>query len=351
MIHSSQYNLTDPDVIAAHQRGEIMPVQRVGLGSDMHFKGLVALAFAFLIVLVLCVLEAAAFIAQRPNLTGMPADALAIIAIPILVAGAWGAFATLFLARFLLIRHELSTGQVKQAEGQVVWKGQNYAVKIPGRRLKFLCKLNLLPGSYRFFYLPRTGWLLSAERLTGVGEEQTMRDLLKILAQANHFSLTAVAVNRAGRLADDQIWRLVRPMVDYVIVGLFTGCMALGVLYSLSIGQRDWAIVSGGFGALGLLLLGIRSTLLLKQDLGSMADARARQVTLDTGDVKAIEITGEATSYYYQINRQRFAVSHQGYNALIAGIPYRLYYAPRSKKMVSIEPLAPLLDATGRPEP
>jgi len=44
-------------------------------------------------------------------------------------------------------------------------------------------------------------------------------------------------------------------------------------------------------------------------------------------------------------------VSHQGYNALIAGIPYRLYYAPRSKKMVSIEPLAPLLDATGRPKP
>ena len=54
--------------------------------------------------------------------------------------------------------------------------------------------------------------------------------------------------------------------------------MALGVLYSLSIGQRDRAIVLGGFGALGLLTLGVRSTL-LKQDLGSIAYARVRQVT------------------------------------------------------------------------
>jgi hypothetical protein len=252
------------------------------------------------------------------------------------------------LVRVILTDRELSAGQIEQTEGQVVWRGQNYVVEIPGRRLRFFSKLNLLPGDYRFLHLPRTGWLLSAERLTGIGEEQTMRDLLKILAQANHFSLKAIAANHAGRLADDQVWKLVRPMIDYIIAGLFIGCMALGALYTLSIGQRDWAIVLGGFGALGLLMLGVRSTL-LKQDLGSIADARARQVTMNLGDIKAIEMTGEETHYYYQIHRQLFGVSRRGYNALIEGIPYRLYYVPHSKTMVSVEPLASSLDLVAQP--
>jgi len=36
----------------------------------------------------------------------------------------------------------------------------------------------------------------------------------------------------------------------------------------------------------------------------------------------------------------KFEVSRRSYSALVAGLAYRLYYVPRSKTMVSIEPLS-----------
>ena len=53
------------------------------------------------------------------------------------------------------------------------------------------------------------------------------------------------------------------------------------------------------------------------------------------------------TDNYYQVNNLKFEVSQRGYNVLIAGLPYRLYYAPNSKSIVSIEPLT-LADAETR---
>jgi hypothetical protein len=44
--------------------------------------------------------------------------------------------------------------------------------------------------------------------------------------------------------------------------------------------------------------------------------------------------------YYYRLNRLRFPVSEAGYDALIVGRPYRVYYLPRSKILLSLEPLS-----------
>ena len=216
MKHSSRYSLTDPDVIAANRRGEITPEQRARIRSAMN--GLRNSLVFYSIFMGIPVLGIFGILV---SMTKVPAYDSGIYAM-VFIISAGSMLWIPYLVRVILTHRELSAGHIEQTEGQVVWRGRNYVVETPGRRLRFFGKLNLLPDDYRFLHLPHTGWLLSAERLTGVGEEQTMRDLLKILAQANHFSLTAVAVNRAGRLADDQIWRLVRPMVGYMIAGLFS---------------------------------------------------------------------------------------------------------------------------------
>ena len=44
-------------------------------------------------------------------------------------------------------------------------------------------------------------------------------------------------------------------------------------------------------------------------------------------------------SYYYVAGSHKFQVSEVAYNALFEGRSYRLYYMPRSHRLVSIEPL------------
>ena len=105
-------------------------------------------------------------------------------------------------------------------------------------------------------------------------------------------------------------------------------------------------ITSGTIGTLSLyaLLLAIRI----------IADIWRKQVAVTEGLVRKTfrEQMGRTwrkrRTYYYQINNLRFEVSQRSYNALIAGLPYRLYYTPRSKRMVGIEPLASLVDVSAQ---
>jgi hypothetical protein len=64
------------------------------------------------------------------------------------------------------------------------------------------------------------------------------------------------------------------------------------------------------------------------------------RVALLEGYVEAVEDSdGEGVTYHYVLGRQRFMVSGTAYKALAAGVRYRLYYLPHSKRLVSIEPL------------
>lgn len=50
---------------------------------------------------------------------------------------------------------------------------------------------------------------------------------------------------------------------------------------------------------------------------------------------------GYTDYYFYRIGNERFSVPERAYHALIEGIPYRIYYLPRCKKLINMEPLAP----------
>ena len=48
---------------------------------------------------------------------------------------------------------------------------------------------------------------------------------------------------------------------------------------------------------------------------------------------------GGGSRYYYRVDNLRFQVSRTAYNALVEGLRYRLYFTPRSRTIVAIEPL------------
>jgi hypothetical protein len=350
MKRSSRYTLTDPDVIAANRMGEITPEQHARLGS-LRLDSLILPVIVLIIGLAFCIFGIAALVTLWPYLASEPAFVWIFFTLMILVGSVASVFALLYTVRRILARHEWLTERIEQAESQITWSGQNYIAEVEGRRLKPAGRLNLLPGNYRFFYLPRAGWLLSAERLA-TGEQQTLPDLRNILAHANGSSLEAIADNRRGRLADAQV----RPLLHLVARCFLESLILIGIAAIFA------STFPGSHGPSTVIILvtsgtiGTLSLYSLLRAIRIIADIWTKQIAVTEGLVRKTfrehmsRTWRKHRTYYYQVNNLKFEVSQRGYNVLIVGLPYRLYYAPRSKRMVGIEPLASA-DATGRPKP
>ncbi len=247
------------------------------------------------------------------------------------------------LARILSGWLDLSRGQVEQAEGRIVWMGKSYGAQIQGRRLRFIYGVKIPPpDNYGFFYLPRSGWILSIDQPALSTRSQTDLYLLDALACANGFRVESLKANRAGRLTKDQAWQLLVPMWGSVLAGLlmigiaiaFTGYVLLHDLKSMT------------------LMIPIVFALAVAVSFYSWEGVTTIIPDVSKGRVLAMEgpvykikvatsgIRTRRTDYFYEINGRRFEVPPQAYEALFAGRSYRLYYTPCSKSIVSIEPLA-----------
>jgi hypothetical protein len=93
---------------------------------------------------------------------------------------------------------------------------------------------------------------------------------------------------------------------------------------------------------LGVLLA--VALLALRQHLGSPIEYLRGQVLVTEGIVtKHVEVSQDheqastTASYYYRVNERLFSVNQAGYEALIEGRRYRLYFLPKNKKLVNIE--------------
>jgi hypothetical protein len=189
------------------------------------------------------------------------------------------------------------------------------------------------PGPYRFYYLSRTGLVVMAEQIGELTRTGPESELMEILARTNHFSLNDLIQNRQGLLSMDQQNRLALLLALYVLVVLSCSVLFVSILFRM---------LSGSPSGLFYLLLIFAAALILRFGL-SLAWIIG---DLWSGEVSSVEGPGARNSYqyryfrsyYYVIGGQRFSVSKGAYNALLEGKPYRIYYVPRSKRLVSIEP-------------
>jgi hypothetical protein len=234
----------------------------------------------------------------------------------------------------LFIPNDPGDDKVESTIGIVVWKGSRYGVHSDSCRLRSM-RLGLAlppPGPYRFYYLSRTGLVVMAEEVDETSRVGPGVELMQILARTNQFSLSDLLENHRGLLSKDQQNRLALLLSLYVLVVLSSAVLLVNILFQL---------FGGNSSGLFYLLLIVATVLIVRFSLSTawiMGD-------LWSGEVSSVEGPGARDSrqyryfrsYYYLIGGQRFSVSKAPYDALMEGKVYRVYYVPRSKRLVSIE--------------
>lgn len=236
---------------------------------------------------------------------------------------------------FSFSRADIENGQVESVVGKVIWTGRRYRMVSDSRKLKSLQYGRTLPppGDYRFYCLPESGLVLIAEELGLMSASQPKDLLLDALASANHFSMDDLQSNREGLLSGGQEIRL------------FGYASLQGVMFLLSAGVFVWIIRGFPLGEelvwsalLGLigLIVSLRTGWSIVRVIWDMWNGK---IARSDGQVARYIHKARNTRYYtYQVNGLKFYVSQSAYNALIEGREYRVYYAPRSKRLVAIEP-------------
>ena len=336
-------NFLDANEVAANKRGEITPTQHASLRYELIRQGLTAVVFMGLgIGLPLYPIAAGLFTPYH----GSPQDVLWLITLAggAVLLGLPGIVQGVRLFRSLgAARQEIAASEIDQAEGEVKWTGDIYAAFVDRRRLKpIYSRLGLRPGQYHFYYLRRSRWLLSAEKMTIRDDFDSITEMQRVLAITNHFSLEDLAANRERHMTTRQRLRLWLPAPR-------------SAPYSRNVldAQRAPQVFYGTVISIGLLvLLGLRGipfiflTLFLIFRLTVLIDTLTGYVEMIEGRGQREKPHSRYDGYQYLLGGQRFRVSSQAHNALIVGQPYRVYYARYSKRLLSIEPLESPRDKT-----
>ncbi len=162
MYSLRSYDLTQAADVAANRRGEISSRQRLAFDEVARIANRPAL----MMIAVIAILFALPVVLlwQTPGSIGdklsVTVIVMAIIAAIIIVP---------FLrerAHSIKYRQEILNGQIEQAEGDVRWRFTRAIARSADRQLRSIYgPLTLPPGKYRFYYLPKSGGLLSAEKI------------------------------------------------------------------------------------------------------------------------------------------------------------------------------------------
>ena len=213
--------------------------------------------------------------------------------------------------------------------------GRCYKFVSDSRKLQSIRNGRVLPpGDYRFYCLPRSGLVVMAEELGSMSTSQPKDLLLEALARANHFSMDDLSVNRQGSLSGSQETRL----LGYAsLLGVFFLVFISLILFAFQSRMAEGNLLIYVFLAVMLAVMFLR---LGWGSVKVILDIWGGEVTYMDGQVTKYIRHGRNTRYYlYQLGTTKFRVSKSAYNALIEGREYRVYFAPRSKRFVAIEPL------------
>jgi hypothetical protein len=189
------------------------------------------------------------------------------------------------------------------------------------------------------------------------------------LAKALQFSVTDMRAFRKGILPATSCQvlfsRVLSPLlksaaltllplfaVAFLISSSHHSSLSEGVLLFFSrIGHiQDLAETEGWFRTVlyfvvGLVLLGLGVRQALLFPLGLLGDILAKRVRNLDGRVKAREEEkdvgkkrDDVVNYYFEMKQTSFQVNRRAFLAIDSGGAYRVYYLPRSRTLVAIEP-------------
>ncbi len=255
--------------------------------------------------------------------------------VPLMIMGGIGSIMFIGLAKYVWdwwqIRQDVSEGRVMVGMGAVEWKGNRYRATVEGRTLQFL-ESALAPSHYQFYYLPRTGYILSAEPMG-----YTDQSLQSVLSTVFRFDPNDLALNRQGQLGESQVSRLQKEMWTYAIIGIVMvsafSIAPVVILFSSHDLSSGWAPTLMFLGV--DVIVAIIFAFLAWRVWRDISDRRVE--TLHGVLRKYMVRSNKSSTYYIVIGTKRFTVGIPQYNVVIEGKTYHLYYAPRSSVVVGIE--------------
>ena len=198
-MNLSPLPLTDAAVIAVNRTGLLTPQQREYLLRQTPLPIWATVLWAVMLGLFLV-----------PLLSNPSREMLTSV----LIIWGFGGTYTVWLARrywreALMRRREIEVGRVAAADGQVIASKKGYIAQTEAGPLHSNSpKIDLIPGPYRFYYLPQSRLLVAAEKLnsphkpaqTVVGYEA----IVLALGQVFRFTADELVVNRGRKLSPRQ---------------------------------------------------------------------------------------------------------------------------------------------------
>lgn len=144
--------------------------------------------------------------------------------------------------------------------------------------------------------------------------------------------------NRNGQVTLGQRMKLLRQVVTaaaLALIGLTLGGVFLFLVYPNVDPSEALAIL-----LLSVLLFGALAVFGGWTFLSGLLDMLVPSIEQAQGiGHKHAYIGRRSTRYYYAIAGKTFEVNRQAYTVLLEGMDYRVYYLPRTEKLVSIEPV------------
>lgn len=356
MVQYPTLPFTDPDVIALNQQGIIAPEQQEILRFYVPWPFWGCLMWFFLVALILVPF-------WWPGAEQLPAFMMPLY---VMIFGGGALLTTGMFGwqtwKSLRQRWEIQHGPVVWADGEVVAQGGRFEVLIADGRLKNPAhKIALIPGRYRFYFLPRSKFLLSAESLEPVQIEMAEDaaaiithpltpnpdNALSTLMQTFRFNENDLQQNRAGRLTGRQQLRILWRTSSYVAF-LLVVCFVAGIYAAASL--LGWAPEQPSEITQSLLVQAWQTFCLASLTLFAFGyplwNIGTRFIDILRGQVKSISGPihfkvrgGRGATCYYVIQGKEFQVAPHAYYSFIENMTYRVYYTPLSKEIVSLEPV------------
>jgi hypothetical protein len=332
-VNLSNYTwpLADPHIVSRNRDGRFMPQQQTVLAMHVTSPFWSWLFALFLLALTL----GPVLFAIREGAPSMvwPLYIPIFGGMSLLIIGS----AITYTRRSNRLRHELQHGPIAHAPGRVTWNGRQYVATVPGKQLKGAAgKIDLLPGEYHFYFLPHSGFLLSAEPIT-VDIDQSQTQLSQNLTHTFHAKAGDLPLNRTGRLSGRQRLRLLWHSAGYALLTLVCLLFVVGAYVGFQANNEQpspW--LAGCYLLFGLAIV----VYAFKQTADRLLDALTGNCHTATGPVELVTRTaGRSVTTHYLVQGIELNVPHKAYFSTVQGIPYHVYYTPRSKIVVSVEPV------------
>ena len=155
----------------------------------------------------------------------------------------------------------------------------------------------------------------------------------EVLMAAFDFDTADLAANERGNYSEHQIAALHHQRRRYVVTGAIMAGLMLLFLAFVVLTSSQLAALFNGVAVLGLLLAAFSTgqhVYRLNRDLQTPVSAVEGRV------IQELRSTEDGGDYVVHLEDQKFKLKRDVFLAFKNGDPYRLYYAPRTKKILSV---------------